>query len=320
MTAKVIGTGSYVPENIVTNHDLAQIVETSDEWIRTRTGIQTRHLATDQGCSEIAAKAAWNALEGAQIKPEEIDFILVATSTPDKHFPGCACEVQAKIGALNAAAYDISAACSGFIFALSTMCTFIQTGVYKTGLVIGVDVLSKLVDWKDRGTCILFGDGAGAVLVQTADTGVKHFVMGSDGKRGDVLSCVNRTTGNFLNHEKPDMGYMTMDGQEVFKFAVKKVPECILQLLEESHTNVKDVQYFILHQANVRILESVAKRLGEPMEKFPQNIERYGNTSGASIPILLDECNKRGIFQSGDKIVLAGFGAGLTWGAILLEW
>lgn len=320
MTARIIGTGSYVPERIVTNHDLAQIVETNDEWIRTRTGIGTRHLAMDMGTSEIAAKAAEKAIQMAGIRPDEIDFIVAATSTPDKHFPACACEVQKAIGAKNAAAYDISAACSGFVFALSTMYAFIHAGIYKTGLVIGADLLSKVTNWEDRGTCVLFGDGAGAVVVKADETGVRHLVMGADGNRGDVLSCLSRSTGNFLTGTKPEMGYMTMDGQEVFKFAVKKVPECILQVLRETGTELDEIKYFVLHQANVRILESVAKRLKQPIEKFPMNMEHYGNTSGASIPILLDECNRKQMFEPGDKIVLAGFGAGLTWGAILLEW
>lgn len=320
MTARIVGTGSYVPEKIVTNEDLAGIVDTSDEWIRTRSGIQSRHLATDMGTSEIAVQAALRALEMADVDVLELDCIIVATSTPEKHFPSCACEVQGAIGAKNAAAFDISAACSGFVFAMSIMDAFMKSGMYKTGLVIGADVLSKVIDWKDRGTCVLFGDGAGAAVVRAQEIGVIGSVMGADGSRGDVLSCLSRSTGNFLTGTEPQMGYMSMNGQEVFKFAVKKVPECICQVLQENHTNIEDVKYFVLHQANVRILEAAAKRLGQPLEKFPIDIEKYGNTSGASIAILLDEWNRKEMLIRGDKLVLAGFGAGLTWGALLLEW
>ncbi|MDO4326695.1 MAG: beta-ketoacyl-ACP synthase III [bacterium] len=320
MTARIVGTGSYVPEKIVTNEDLAGIVDTSDEWIRTRSGIRSRHLATDMGTSEIAVQAALRALEMADVDVLELDCILVATSTPEKHFPSCACEVQGAIGAKNAVAFDISAACSGFVFAMSTMDAFMKSGIYQTGLVIGADVLSKVIDWKDRGTCVLFGDGAGAAVVRAEEIGVIGFSMGADGSRGDVLSCLSRSTGNFLTSTEPQMGYMSMNGQEVFKFAVKKVPECICQVLQENHINIEDVKYFMLHQANVRILEAAAKRLGQPLEKFPIDIEKYGNTSGASIAILLDEWNRKGMLTRGDKLVLAGFGAGLTWGALLLEW
>lgn len=320
MTARIVGTGSYVPEKIVTNEDLAKIVDTSDEWIRTRSGIQTRHLATDTGTSEMAVQAALRALEMSGMDGQEIDCILVATSTPDRHFPACACDVQAAVGAKHAAAFDVSAACSGFVFAMSTMYAFMKSGMYRTGLVIGADVLSKVIDWKDRGTCVLFGDGAGAAVVRAEETGVMGAVMGADGSRGEVLSCFSRSTGNFLTETEPQMGYMTMNGQEVFKFAVKKVPECICQVLEETKVPIEDVKYFMLHQANIRILEAAAKRLHQPMEKFPVNIEKYGNTSGASIAILLDEWNRKGMLQQGDKLVLAGFGAGLTWGAMLLEW
>lgn len=320
MTARIVGTGSYVPEKIVTNEDLAGIVDTSDEWIRTRSGIRSRHLATDMGTSEIAVQAALRALEMANVDVLELDCIIVATSTPEKHFPSCACEVQGVIGAKNAAAFDISAACSGFVFAMSTMDAFMKSGMYQTGLVIGADVLSKVIDWKDRGTCVLFGDGAGAAVVRAEEIGVIGSVMGADGSRGDVLSCLSRSTGNFLTGTEAQMGYMSMNGQEVFKFAVKKVPECICQVLQENHINIKDVKYFMLHQANVRILEAAAKRLGQPLDKFPIDIEKYGNTSGASIAILLDEWNRKGMLIRGDKLVLAGFGAGLTWGALLLEW
>ena len=320
MTTRIVGTGAYVPEQIATNDDLARIVETNDEWIRSRTGIGERRIATTETNSYMAAQAAKQALDQAGIAPEDVDLILLATSSPDYCFPNGACEIQEQIGAVNAAGYDISAACTGFVFALNTAHAFIQAGIYRTALVVGADVLSKLLDWTDRGTCVLFGDGAGAVVVQAADRGVIGVKMHSDGTKGGVLTCGSRTNGNFLPGKKPELGYMTMDGQEVFKFAVKKVPEIIKELLEENRTSLEEIRYFVLHQANYRIIESVAKRLKADISKFPANMERYGNTSGGSIPLLLDEMNRKGMLAPGDKIVLSGFGAGLTWGATLVEW
>lgn len=320
ITSRIVGTGSYVPEQIVTNDDLAKIVETNDEWIRTRTGIRQRRIATSEGTSDLAAKAAERAIEQAGIKPEEIDLIILATSSQDYCFPSGACEVQGRVGAVNAVCYDLSAACTGFVFALNTAQAFIQSGVYRTALVVGSEVLSKLIDWKDRSTCVLFGDGAGAVVVRADETGILGFQMHSDGTKGNVLTCGARSNGNFLMNQKPELSYMTMDGQEVFKFAVKKVPEVISQLLEKTGTPIEEIRYLVLHQANYRIIESVAKRLKVGMEKFPANMEYYGNTSGASIPLLLDEMNRAGKLNPGDKIILSGFGGGLTWGATLIQW
>ncbi|MCI8577304.1 MAG: ketoacyl-ACP synthase III [Lachnospiraceae bacterium] len=320
MTARIIGTGSYVPERIVKNEDLAKIVETSDEWIVSRTGIHERRVAVEEGTSHMAVEAAKKALADAGVGAEELDIILLATSSPDYCFPAGACEVQAEIGAVNAVAYDISAACSGFIFAMNTVYGFMKAGIYRTALVIGADCLSKLTDWSDRSTCVLFGDAAGAAVMRAEETGLVHMTMGSDGVKGPVLSCVARTTGNFANGRIPEIGYMYMDGQEVFKFAVKKVPDCVRQVLEESGVPIDEIRYFILHQANYRIVEAAARRLKQPMEKFPMNMDRYGNTSGATIPTLLDDMNRAGKLERGDKIVIAGFGAGLTWGAALVEW
>lgn len=320
MTSRIIGTGSYVPAQVVTNDDLAKIVETNDEWIRSRTGIGERRIALDEGTSAMAVEAAKRAVQNAGIDAKELDIILLATSSPDNCFPAGACEVQAALGAERAVAYDLSAACSGFLFGLNTAQAFIQAGIYRTALVIGADCLSKLTDWSDRSTCILFGDGAGAAVVQAGETGIRQMVMGSDGVKGPVLTCPARTEGNFLNGKTPELGYMYMNGQEVFKFAVKKVPECVNQVLEADGMAIDDVKYFVLHQANYRIVEAAAKRLKQPLEKFPMNMDRYGNTSGASVPLLLDELNQAGKLQRGDKIVLAGFGAGLTWGAALVEW
>ena len=320
MTTRIIGTGSYVPEQIVTNDDLAKIVETSDEWIRSRTGIGERRIATLDSTSDMAARAAQAALEQAGVGAEEIDLILLGTSSPDHCFPNGACEVQARIGAVNAACFDISAACTGYVFALNTAHAFISTGLYRTALVIGADVLSKLIDWSDRGTCVLFGDGAGATVVRADERGILGMNMQSDGAKGGVLTCGSRSNGNFLLGKKPKLGYMAMDGQEVFKFAVKKVPECITKELEDTHTSKDEIAYFVIHQANYRIIESIAKRMKVDIERFQVNMEHYGNTSGASVPLLLDEMNRAGKLKRGDKIVFAGFGGGLTWGATLLEW
>ncbi|MCI9360008.1 MAG: ketoacyl-ACP synthase III [Hungatella sp.] len=337
MRIKIVGTGSYVPERVVTNEDLAGMVDTSDEWIKSRTGICQRRISDGIGTSGMAAMAARRALANGGVRAEEIQLILLATSTPDCHFPSSACQVQREIGAVHAAAYDISAACSGFIFALNTAYSFIVSGFYNNVLVIGVDCLSKVVDWKDRSTCVLFGDGAGAVVVtveseadkavsgnkagNSADVpGILHMIMGADGTKGHVLSCESRTVGNFLTGTEPLTGYLSMDGQEVFKFAVKKMPEIIEQLLEESNVKLEEIKYFVLHQANYRISESIAKRLKIPMERVPVNIEKYGNTSAGSVPILLDELNREGKLKDGDLLVMAGFGAGLTWGAALIRW
>lgn len=304
----------------MTNDDLAKIMETNDKWIRSRTGIGARRIVTIGGTSQMAAQAAERALEQAGMGPEEIDLILLGTSSQDNLFPNGACEVQAMIGAVNAACYDISAACTGFVFALNTAHAFINSGIYKTALVIGADTLSKLMDWTDRGTCVLFGDGAGAAVVKADEKGILGINMKSDGRKGNVLACVSRTNGNFLLGTSPELGYTTMDGQEVFKFAVKKVPECIRELLESTGVSSENVRYFVIHQANLRIIESIAKRLKVDLAKFPVNMEHYGNTSSGSVPLLLDELNRAGKLNRGDKIVLSGFGAGLTWGSTLLEW
>ena len=328
MRIKIAGTGSYAPEHVVTNEDLAGIVDTSDEWIKSRTGISQRRISDGIGTSGMAVKAAERALANAGMKAEEIQMILLATSTPDCHFPSGACQVQGELGAVHAAAYDISAACSGFLFALNTAYSFIISGFYRNVLVIGVDCLSKVVDWSDRSSCILFGDGAGAAVVTREGSfddvsemlGFLHMIMGADGSKGPVLSCESRSVGNFLTGRKPEMGFLSMDGQEVFKFAVKKMPEVIQQLLRESGVGLEGVKFFVLHQANYRIAEAIGKRLGVSMERIPMNIDRYGNTSAGSVPLLLDELNREGKLKEGDLLVLAGFGAGLTWGAVLIRW
>lgn len=320
MTARIIGTGSYAPERIVTNKDLMKFLDTDDEWIRERTGICERRVSAGEGTSDLAIHAAGRAIADAGIDPKEIEILIVGTCTPDNGFPSAATDVQRAVGAVNAVAFDVTAACSGFIYGLHIVQSFIQCGTYKTALVIGAETTSKVLDWTDRGTCILFGDGAGAAVIRADETGVIRTLAGSDGRKGYVLGCQARTMDNFLTGRKPEPGFMTMDGQEVFKFAVKKVPEIVNQILEESGVDREQVDHYVLHQANIRILESASRRLKIPMEKIPVNIDRYGNTSAASVPILLDEMNREGKLKRGDTLVMAGFGAGLTWGAALLKW
>lgn len=320
MIGRICGTGSYVPEHFYDNSDLEQMVETSDQWIQERTGIVRRHIAEEDTTVTMAVKAALAALENGETKAEEVDMILVATMTPNRIIPGIACEVQHEIQAVNAVCMDLNAACSGFVFAYHTAQCYISAGGYKKILIIGSESLSNLVNWNDRGSCILFGDGAGAVLLKAEEGRQRPFVMHSDGRRGEVLVCESRHQKNWQEKEKARETYMQMNGQEVFRFAVKKVPEVIEEVLEKAGCEKEEIDWFILHQANRRILESVAKRMQLAIEKFPMNLMEYGNTSSASIPILLDELNRSGKLKRGQKIVLAGFGAGLSWGASLVEW
>ena len=299
------------------------MVETSDEWIRERTGIAERHVSVGETVVTLASEAARKALEQAGKRAEEIDLILVATCSPEQYLPCCACQVQADIGAVNALAFDVNAACSGFLFALNTAYAYIEMGMAKTVLVAGAETLSREVDWSDRGSCILFGDGSGAAIVQKDDSNVGGLiasVTGSDGTQGDVLTCKGRGIQNPFHNSKRKKDYIRMDGQAVFRFAVTMVPRCVKQILKKTETDVDDIKFFVLHQANVRILELIAKRLKVDIDKFPMNLDRYGNTSSASIPILLDELNRNHLLERGDKIILSGFGGGLTWGAMLIEW
>lgn len=320
MTTKIIGIGSYVPDTVVTNQDLMKFLDTDDAWIRERTGICERRISKDMGTCGLAIEAAKRAIDDAGIDPKEIDLIVLATSSGDRAFPAGAMDVQAAIGAVNAVGFDITAACSGFIFGLHIAHSFFASGIYKTALIIGAETLSKVVDWTDRGTCILFGDGAGAAVVRASETGIIRTLMGSDGTKGWTLECQARNLGNCLNGIKPELGFMKMDGKEVFKFAVRKVPEIVAQILEDAQMDPEEIKYFVLHQANFRILEAASRRLKVPMDRIPVNIDRYGNTSAASVPILLDELKRDGKLERGDKLVLAGFGSGMTWGATLLEW
>ncbi len=320
MTGRICGTGSALPQLRVTNDDLSKIMDTSDEWISSRTGIKTRYIATEETTTGLALEAAKKALEDAGVEPEELDLIIAATVTPDHLFPTLSCELQGALGAVNATAFDISAGCSGFLFSLATAQAYIQSGVCKKALLIGAEILSKIMDWDDRSTCVLFGDGAGAAVVCADEDGIKAITRGSDGARGMALHCLNRKINNPYKENEKELYYTHMNGQEVYKFAVKTVPDSIQKVLDEAGYTPDDIDCYILHQANMRIIESVAKRLSQPMDKFPVNMPKCGNISAASVPILLDEMNREGKIKKGDKIVLAGFGAGLTWGAAVLTW
>lgn len=332
-TIRITGTGSALPGRIVTNKELEQMVETSDEWIRERTGIRERHVSVGETVVTLASEAARKALEQAGKRTEEIDLILVATCSPEQYLPCCACQVQADIGAVNALAFDVNAACSGFLFALHTADAYLRTGLAENALIIGSEVLSKLVDWTDRSSCILFGDGAGAVVVEQCEvsSGILGRALHSDGAGGGVLQCgarelttpYARTSAAITDQNQPMDGrehFIQMDGQEVYRFATRRVPQCIEEALSDAGLTVPDIDLFVLHQANARIIDAVAKRLHADREKFPTNLERVGNLSSASIPVLLDELHKQGKLHRGDRIVLAGFGAGLTIGACVMTW
>ena len=297
MTIRITGTGSMLPEKIVTNFDMAEIVETSDEWIRERTGIVERRISTGDTVATLSAKACKSALEMAGKSAEDVDLILVATCSPEMLLPCCACQVQDIIGASHAVAFDLNAACSGFLFALNTAQAYMQAGVYKNALV--EDIVC------DNGRKV----------------GMESMVQGADGAKGMVLSCAERALDNAFITEKQTVNpYVQMNGQEVYKFATRQVPACINDALNKAGLTVDDVDLFVLHQANVRIIESVAKRLKADISKFPMNLDRVGNMSSATIPVLLDELNRGGKIKRGDRLVLSGFGAGLTYGASVLVW
>jgi 3-oxoacyl-[acyl-carrier-protein] synthase-3 len=322
----ITGCGSATPEQFLSNEELSQIVETSDEWIKSRTGIGKRHLADQSvSLSQLAAQAAIKALEMAQVSPRDIDLILLATSTPDDLF-GSAAQVQSQIGANRAIAFDLTAACSGFLVALVTATQFIRTGTYRNVLVIGADVLSRWVDWNDRATCVLFGDGAGAVVCQANDTkdNILGFELHSDGSQNGSLNLAYQGEELPLKEgvrvQKGTYKPLTMNGREVYRFAVAKVPEVIEKALYRANLTTSDIDWLVLHQANQRIMDAVSDRLKLPPEKVISNLSEYGNTSAASIPLALDEAVRSGKVKKGDIIASSGFGAGLTWGGIIFRW
>ena len=320
MPARIIGTGSALPALLVSNRELEKIVDTTDEWIRSRTGIESRHIAVEETTTSMAIEAAKKALQDAKASPEELDLIIVGTISPDHYFPSTACEIQNALGAVNATAFDISAACAGFLFGLGIVDAYMKADTVRTALVVGAETLSKMMDWNDRSTCVLFGDGAGAAVVRSDESGIMSMVQGSDGARGNALTCEDRRVNNPYKKNDTSLDYTKMNGQEVYTFAVKTVPKSIEEALLKADVKADDVKYFLLHQANLRIIEAVAKRLGQSIEKFPTNLQECGNISAGSVPVLLDHVNREGMLQKGDTIVLAGFGAGLTWGAAVLTW
>ena len=318
-------TKSEMLNALLDNFEISQLVDTNDEWIQSRTGIKSRHIAREETAVSMAAKAAKRALEDAQVAAAEIDLLIVSSVSSEQLLPCTACSVQKEIGAVNAAAFDLNAACSGFIVAYQMAAGQIKAGLSKKALLIGVECLSNIVNWEDRGTCILFGDGAGAAVVSADEDGNIDgrgnieipSVLHSDGSRGEVLTCQNPTGKRADGSLK---GYVAMDGREIYKFAARQVPVVVKEILEKAGKSVEEVDLFVLHQANRRIVEAIAKRLKQPIEKFPMDMMQNGNMSSASIPVLLDELKKAGKLQPGMKIVVAGFGAGLTWGGMYLEW
>jgi len=312
MGIKIVSTGSFLPDRVLTNFDLEKMVETSDEWITARTGIRERRISEGETTSDLATEAAVRALEGRD--PQEIDLIVVATATPDAFFPSTACKVQAKIENKRAIAFDISAACTGFIYALYVADSIMRTKEIDKALVIGAERFSKIINWKDRTTCILFGDGAGAVLLRKEeDEGILGFDLGADGSYGDLLYVPS--VGS--NEEYPF--YVRMKGNEVFKVAVRTMVESARRVLDKSGVLAEEIKLLIPHQANVRIINAVAERLGISEEKIFINLDRYGNTSAASIPIALDEAIKEGRLKKGDLVLLVAFGGGFTWGSCIIR-
>jgi 3-oxoacyl-[acyl-carrier-protein] synthase III len=324
-TVSIIGTGSYVPEKILTNADLSRLVDTSDEWITTRTGIKERRMAAKgEDTSDMATKAALNAIEQAKISPKEIDLILVATATPDMLFPATACFVQKKIGATDAACLDISAACAGFLFGVEIAQQFITSHTYDTVLVIGADKLTSITNWTDRNTCVLFGDGAGAAILahRGGSHGVISTYIGSDGRYSDILFMPGGGSRCPITRDNVDLNLATihMTGKEVYKQAVTAMLSAAKKALDEAGLSINDIACIIPHQANLRIIEAIADRLGAPLEKFMVNLDRYGNTSAAAVAIALDEANRSGRIKPGDYILMVVFGGGLTWAGTVIEW
>ena len=320
--AKMIGFGLYTPKNLVENERLQEFLETSDEWIRTRTGIERRYISLDENTSDLAVEASKKALSQARLSAEEIDLIIVATVTPDNFTPSTACIVQDKLGAKNAWAFDINAACTGFIYALKLGRSLIRSGEANNALIIGAETLSKALNWKDRGSCVLFGDGAGATVLTSTeeDCGIKCVNVKSDGSKGDSLVIQGLPLNSpFKDGREVSENYINMNGREIFKFATKVMEESIVEILEKENIKIEDIDAIIPHQANLRIIDYVVKRLGITIEKFITNLQNYGNTSGASIPIALCESIDEGNLKKGDNIIMVGFGGGLTWGAALIK-
>jgi len=325
MKTRIIGTGAYAPEKIVTNHDLEKLVETSDAWITERTGIKERRMAAEgELTSDMALKAAVRALEMANCRPEELDLIVVGTISPDMPMPSTAAILQAKLGAHKAWAFDLSAACAGSLYAMSVADQYIQTGKVKRALILGVELLTRLIDWKDRNTCVLFGDGAGAMVLGPSedDSGIISSHLHTDGRQAGILCIPGGGSKHPQSEEvlKANLHKVAMNGREIYKFAVRALPDAIQEALDANGLTADQVTHVIAHQANLRIIESVMDRLGLPMERCWLNIAKYGNTSSASLPTTLDEANRAGKLKKGDLIAMMAIGAGMAWGSALVRW
>lgn len=321
----ILGTGSYLPKRVMTNFDLEKIVDTNNEWIIKRTGIKERRIAGPEiATSDMATEASIKAIEDAGLTAKDIDLIIVATTTPDMPFPATACIVQGNIGATQAAAFDLEAACSGFVYGITVASQFIATGFYKNIIVVGADCLSRVTNWKDRNTCVLFGDGAGAVVMGRVPDGegmLSHY-LGADGTGGKSVLLPAGGSRLPASHETVEKGLhaIQMDGSEVFKFATRAMYSAAIEAIDKAGLSLEDVDLMIPHQANIRIIEAARKKINLPLEKVYINLDRYGNMSAASIPVALDEAVKSKMVKKGDHIVLVGFGGGLTWGSCVLEW
>ena len=323
MGIKITTTGHYLPELIVSNDDLTQYMDTSHEWINKRTGISSRHIATNENTSDLASKAAKIILSKSGIAADELDFIIVATMTPDALSPSTACIVQEKIGATKAFCFDISAACSGFVYALSNASHLMKSGSYQKGLVIGAETMSKVINWQDRSTAVLFGDGAGGVLLERTDSDEDSFIaedLHSDGSRHMALVADHKNVQNpFTELKENQTYYLEMDGRGIFDFAIRNVPETINTIIDKSNLSKEDISWVIAHQANKRLLEAISKKSKIPFERFGLNIAETGNTSAASIPVLLDQMIESKQIQPGENILITGFGGGLTWGSLIIK-
>jgi 3-oxoacyl-[acyl-carrier-protein] synthase III len=316
--ARIVGTGSYLPAKIVTNRDLEKTVDTSDEWIYSRTGIRQRHVAADdERSSDLALHASRKAIEAAGITPQDIGLVIVATTTPDMIFPSTACILQDKLGIKNCPAFDVQAVCSGFIYALATADMFLRSGQYQYALVVGAEIYSRILDWQDRGTCVLFGDGAGAAVLKASDTpGILSTHLHADGSYRNILSVPGSVCGGQVEGRP----FLQMEGNAVFKFAVKVLDELVIEALAKNDLQKSDIDWLIPHQANIRIIQSTARKLGIGMEKVVITVDRHGNTSAASIPLALDEAVRDGRIRAGQCVLLEGVGGGFTWGAVLIRW
>lgn len=320
--SRILGTGSYMPSNVMSNTAIEALVDTSDEWIKERTGIVERRISQGETTSDLATEAAIDALKDSNIAAQDIDLIIVATVSADSIVPSAACKVQKNIGANNAMAFDINAACSGFIFALDIANNYILAGRATKALVIGAEVLSKITDWKDRNTCVLFGDGAGAVVLSADEEKHINYVnCKSEGEKWESLTCEGSPVNNPYTHLKENVeGKLKMNGKDIYKFAVKTMDEEFNRILSESKLEKENIAFVLPHQANMRMIESFSKKVEIPLDRFIINLQHVGNTSGASIPVALDEANKAGVLANGSNIVIIGFGGGLTYGSALLKW